>query len=111
MKFVLVIFSLLLVGCFGSNPCKPNTEYVPIEKQVQVFTVPDNLKNVTIPVRPQLAIYTLQPTDANQPDLVVKKQLLTISQLLQYTENLESTISIYQLGLADAEQQKTAGKK
>lgn len=93
IKYIILI--ILLVGC-ASNTSKPDIQYKPVTQQIAVYTPPSELNNIVIPTRPDLVKNHLTVEDCNKPDVVVRAYLMTINQLIKYSEDLETTIKNYQ---------------
>lgn len=94
--FVGVVL-FMLIGCsfFKKEKVHPVIKTDTVEVQVPVFTCPKELTNIQHPTRPTLMIELLTEDDKDDPGRVAQYYKATIKQLLNYSQELEADVHLY----------------
>ena len=89
MKYLLLVPLLFIFGC-ASQEVKYIDKIRTVEVEKPVWTPPEQLVNLPIVPRPDVASNQLTEEDKQDPDKVIKIMIQEIIQLRTYAEQLEN---------------------
>jgi hypothetical protein len=107
MKYFIILIMLMgfVTGC-GSTQIKYVDKVRTITVHQPVYTPPEEIKDIKMPSRPDLATNHLTNDDKKDPDKVIKDAVKTVVQLRTYAEQLEIVIDQILMALENAEKKE-----
>lgn len=91
MKYLLIFGCLFVIGC--THRVKPSCE--PQIVILPTYEIPDNVKSLPTPLRPNLMMNSLTLKDKNDYNKILNSLNVSVLQLQKYVEELESNERIY----------------